>query len=202
MFSWLIRWASSDLGSATEAIFTSVSTRNSTLPVKSLLKRCLLAPAVWICFCGWPDLLTQFTLLATILFERTQGWCRCSYPSWSPLLPRKILLLILRPAEILCKGLLVHAQVSTLATCYTGRQWTWPCEGDVHLANTSGLHSAEVQTLGGSQAEIPFGVLFLLAPEAARADQDISLNIKYRALSLSPTLQETAMQIPTWGVIR
>lgn len=48
-------------------------------------------------------------------------------------------------------------------------------EGDVHLASTSRLHSTEMQTLGGSQAEIPYSVLFLLAPQAAEADQDISL---------------------------
>lgn len=74
-------------------------------------------------------------------------------------------------------------------------------EGDVHLASTSQLHSTEVQTLGGSQAEILYSVLFLLAPQVAGADQDVSLNARYSILPLSPALQETAMQIPPWDVV-
>ena len=74
-------------------------------------------------------------------------------------------------------------------------------EGDVHLASTSRLRSAEMQTLGGSQAEIPYSVLFLLAPQVVGEDQDISLNARHSILSLSPALQETAMQIPTWDVV-
>ena len=71
-------------------------------------------------------------------------------------------------------------------------------EGEVHLASMSRLHSAEMQVPGGSQTEVFYSMLFLLAPQAARADQGISLNARLSILSLSPTLQETATQIPTW----
>lgn len=71
-------WAGSDLGCATKAIFTSVSIRNSTLSIKSLQKR-MLSLSIQFCFCGWPVLLSQFMLLATVQLERTRGWLESPY---------------------------------------------------------------------------------------------------------------------------
>lgn len=73
-------------------------------------------------------------------------------------------------------------------------------KGDVHQACTSRLHSSEMQTLGGSQEEILYSVLLLLAPHLVRADQD-SLNARHSILSLSPALQETERQILMWDVV-
>lgn len=41
-------------------------------------------------------------------------------------------------------------------------------EGDVCPASTPKIHSREIQALGGPQAEIPDGVLFLLAHETTK----------------------------------
>lgn len=62
--------------------------------------------------------------------------------------------LILRPLEILCKGLHVQTEISALAY----ERCTWETvdvsqvlhEGDVHRVSTSRLHATEMQTLGGS----------------------------------------------------
>lgn len=58
-----------------------------------------------------------------------------------------------------------------------------------------------MQTLGGSQEEILYSVLLLLAPHVVRADQDISLNARYSILSHSPALQEIERQILMWDVV-
>lgn len=123
MFSWLIRWAGSDFGSATKAIFTSVSIRNSTLSIKSLQKRILLSFPIQFCFCGWPDLLAQFLLLATVQLERTWGWlesshevtlCELSHPQKN-ISGGYVRILTTFLWKICAKGLPVHAQISTLA---------------------------------------------------------------------------------------
>lgn len=58
-----------------------------------------------------------------------------------------------------------------------------------------------MQTLGGSQEQILYSVLLLLAPQVVRADQDISLNATYSIPSLSPALQEIERQILMWDVV-
>lgn len=68
-------------------------------------------------------------------------------------------------------------------------------EGNVHLTSISRLHSSEMQAHGGSQGEISYSVLLLLAPQVARAGHDISLNVRHSILF--PTLQKTVMWIPT-----
>lgn len=73
-------------------------------------------------------------------------------------------------------------------------------EGDVHQAFTSRLHSSEMQTPGGSQEEILYIVLLLMAPHAVRADRD-SLNARNCIIFLSPALQETEKQILMWDVV-
>lgn len=138
MFSWLIRWAGSDLGTATEAIFKSVSIRNSTLPIKSLWRRCLLALAVLVCFCSWPHLLTWFLLLAFTQLEQTQGCLHRGLPCTISFTAQRhyprgtsgfwpLAFESQASGNPVQKELLVQAHISALAYGrYTGRQWTWP----------------------------------------------------------------------------
>lgn len=201
MFSWLMRWAGSDFGCATKAIFTSVSIRNSTLSIKSLQKRILLSLPIQFCFCGWPVLLTQFLLLATVQLERTRGWLESSH---------KVTLHGLSYAQkdipggyvrILTTFLWKPCAERSACACTdqcSGTQevhWgTWDLaemlhDRHVHRAFIPRLRSSEVQALGGSQEEILDSVQLLLAPHVFRADWGISLNARHSILS--PALQET-----------